>query len=235
MEKEIWKDVPEYEGIYQVSDYGNVKSLNRTIIRKCGVCFTYKGKRLIPKLSKSGYLETTLSDNGKLEYIRIHQIVAIAFLNHKRCGSELVVNHINFIKTDNRLINLEIVTTRENSNKKHLKSSSKYTGVYWHTKTKKWKSQIVVNNKKINLGLFKTEIEASNYYECALISIKNFEDIKIKHHKFKSIHTGVCWDKVRNKWIAKVKKDGKYKYVGIFKTEDEANIAILNYNTINLC
>ena len=62
------------------------------------------------------------------------------------------------------MYNLEIVTSRKNTNKKHLKSTSKYTGVSWNTKSNKWKSQIRINNKDIYLGLFINEKQASIAY-----------------------------------------------------------------------
>ena len=92
----------------------------------------------------------------------------IAFLNHIPRGLELVVNHKNFIRTDNRVENLEIVTNRENCNKKHLKSSSQYVGVSWAGDRKKWFSSIAIDGKLKNLGRFKTELEAHEAYQNAL-------------------------------------------------------------------
>ena len=92
-------------------------------------------------------------------------MVAVTFLNHIPCGMKLVVNHKNFVKTDNRKTNLEIVTNRENSYKKHIPSNSKYVGVDYHKRTKKWRARIVINKKLIHLGLFDSDKLASICYE----------------------------------------------------------------------
>ena len=94
-----------------------------------------------------GYFNVGLSKDGVQKRYQVHQLVSIAFLNHKPNGFEKVVNHKNFDKLDNRLENLEIVSNRENSNQKHIKSSSSYTGVNWDSRKKKWISKIHINNK----------------------------------------------------------------------------------------
>lgn len=162
---EEWKDIKYYEGIYQVSDLGRVKSLSRIVpFRKK---FTTTVHEVILKgcADFHGYRNVTLSIGDKSKTVKIHQLVAIAFLNHKPCRFEWVVNHKNFIKTDNRKLNLEIVTFRENTNHKHLKSSSKYTGVSWDKKNKKWLAQIYIEGVAKNLGRYDKEIEANNAYQ----------------------------------------------------------------------
>jgi hypothetical protein len=106
----------------------------------------------------------------------IHQMVAESFLGHVPNGLKSVVNHKNFIKNDNRLDNLEIVTVRENSNRKHIPHSSKYTGVGWHKRDKIWQSRIIINGAKKHLGYFHDELEASKAYEQALKNIQNGEN-----------------------------------------------------------
>jgi hypothetical protein len=157
---EIYKDVIGYEGIYQVSNLGNVKSLKFN-----------KERVLKPSKDSKGYLSINLSLNGVFKMRNIHQLVAESFLNHKRCGYKLVVNHLDFNKTNNNLNNLELVTARENCNKKHLKSSSKYTGVYWNKNANKWNSRITLNGKLKHLGLFTDELEASKSYQKELLNI----------------------------------------------------------------
>lgn len=156
---EIWKKIEGFEN-YEISNLGRVRSIK-------------KGKEKILKggIDNNGYHHITLCKNGKVKTITIHKLVAIAFLNHIPNGFEKVVNHINFIKTDNRLENLEIVTTRENTNLKHLKSSSEFVGVYWCRRYKKWRSQIVINGKQRHLGYFINEAEAGEMYEIALANI----------------------------------------------------------------
>ena len=166
--QEIWKDIPNYEGYYQVSNLGNVKSLAR---------FNNLGKRVKERVLKNlvnttnGYLVVNLSKIGLVKTKQIHQLVAEAFLNHSQKGHKLVVNHKNFNRQDNRLENLEIVTQRENTNKKHKKSKSKYIGVTWHKRVNKWTAQILYKRKNIHLGCFNNEIDAHNAYQNKLKEI----------------------------------------------------------------
>lgn len=155
---EIWKDIKGFEGLYQVSNLGRVKRLGNNATRKERVLNGCKYRYLGVYLFK---------DNAKnIKYI--HQLVAIAFLNHIPCGHKLVVNHKNLNKHDNRVENLEIITQRENANFKHIKSSSKYTGVGWNKLAKKWKATIGINGKNRHLGYFINEYDAHLAYEKAL-------------------------------------------------------------------
>lgn len=105
MKTEIWKDVIEYEGLYQVSNLGRVKSLN----------YNHSGKERIMKQARDGdgYYCVLLYKSGKRKRFSVHRLVAQAFIGPIPKG--LVVNHINECQTDNRLENLEICTIRENS------------------------------------------------------------------------------------------------------------------------
>jgi hypothetical protein len=168
---EVWKAIKDYPN-YEVSNYGNVKSLKRKEWCVKNNSFSIRKERILkPCFGSSGYLGVNLYKNGKCNFKNIHQLVAISFLNHTPCGYKLVVNHKNIIKSDNRLDNLEIVTARENSNLKHIKSSSQYTGVSWDKTYKKWTSQIHINKKDVKLGRFNTEEEANNAYQKALYEL----------------------------------------------------------------
>jgi hypothetical protein len=209
--KEIFKDIIGYEGIYQVSNLGNVKSFKRN-----------KEKLLSPCAGKSGYKHFIAIKQNKRKTLKVHQEVAKCFLGHVQCGYNKVVNHINFNKTDNRVENLEIVTTRENSNKKHLKSSSDYIGVSFVKNSSKWCSRIVFNGVKINLGTFSNEKEAAKYYDDALNSINNNTEIKIKRRTYTSKYKNVFYDKSRNKWQARAFVNKKTIILGRFNSEIEA-------------
>jgi hypothetical protein len=154
--KEEFKNIEGYPS-YKVSNLGRVKS------------FKYDKERLLkPSTTKSGYLNVVLCEGGKTTSIRVHQLVAIAFLNHKQVGYGLVVNHINFNTLDNDVKNLEITTQRENTNKKHISGTSKYIGVSWRKSSNKWVSQIQINGTPKHLGLFDNELDASEAYHKAL-------------------------------------------------------------------
>lgn len=105
MKNEKWKPVVGYDD-YEVSDQGRVRSLNY----KC----TRKVKALKPAISSKGYLFVGLYKNGKKKNFYVHRLVVEAFRGLIPKGK--VVNHLNEIKTDNRLENLEVVTAKENVN-----------------------------------------------------------------------------------------------------------------------
>jgi hypothetical protein len=170
MQKEVWKDVPGYEGLYQVSDLGRVKSLSRIIFRRN---YFIKSKDIIMKGTKKKYHLVTLIKGSEKISRTIHQLVAMAFLNHKPCGHNAVIDHINNNKLDNRLENLQIITQRDNVNKDLIHRSSKHTGVSYHKRDNIWQSRIFFNKKSIHLGNFKTELEASEAYQNKLKEINS--------------------------------------------------------------
>lgn len=164
---EEFKDIPGYEGIYQVSDLGRVKSFDR--VDRLGRLF--KGKVLKPTKGVLYYTVCLCINNIKKSF-QVHQLVAIAFLDHTPCGYKLVVDHINndnpSNKLDNRVCNLRIVTQRVNANQKHITSSSIYTGVSWCKTHNKWVSSIWIGKKKKTLGRFVNEYDAHLTYQTAL-------------------------------------------------------------------
>ena len=166
---EIWKEVKGYID-YEVSNLGRVKSLARTIHRTNGTTQTYKQRILKPGLGSCGYLSVNISKNLKMKTKKVHQLVAIAFLNHKPCGFKLVIDHIDNNPLNNELGNLQIITHRENSSKDR-KGLSKHTGVTWFNRDKVWKSQITINGKNKHLGYFKDETKAAEAYQIALNSL----------------------------------------------------------------
>jgi len=168
---EVWKDILDYKGLYQVSNIGRVKGLERKVKQPSGGYRILKERVLKASPDGNGYLKLVLYVNGINKTRTVHQLVAEAFLNYKPCGHKLVPNHINFDKQDNHVVNIEIVTQRKNTNKKHLKSSSKYTGICWHKGAKKWMSRIYINGKDKHLGYFTSELDASNAYQKELLTL----------------------------------------------------------------
>ena len=157
---EIWKKIKDYPD-YEVSNLGNVKSLKFN-----------KEKILKPSKNSDGYLLIALCKKGTQKSFTVHKLVAMAFLNYVSNGSNgLVVDHINNVRIDNNITNIQLLTQRENTSKRIKKYSSEYTGVSWWKRDSNWKSQIRINGKTKFLGLFNCEIEASKAYQEALKNI----------------------------------------------------------------
>lgn len=168
---EEWVDITGYEGFYQVSNLGRVKTLSRTIVNKFN---SYKSKEKLKKLTISSdgrYSQVTLCKEKKVKTFQIHKLVAIAFLNHKPNGHFIVIDHINNVQTDNRVENLQIISQRENCSKDKSGYSSMYTGVYYDKSAKSYISRIRVGGEKKYLGCFRTEIEAHLAYQRELQKI----------------------------------------------------------------
>jgi hypothetical protein len=110
--EEIWKDVKGYESLYQVSNFGSVKSLDLIRVEWYGTKKFYKGKILKGVIQKSGYIAFDLYKHGKRKSIRCHVLVAKAFLPNN--DNDLVVNHKDGNKQNNKLENLEWITFKEN-------------------------------------------------------------------------------------------------------------------------
>lgn len=164
MNKEEWKDIPGYEGYYQINNNGDVKSLKKKRANRHGF-FLQKEKILRSVKNGDGYLGVCLIKNKKGINSNIHVLLAICFMDHVPCGQKRVVDHINNIKTDNRLSNLQIISHRENLCKDKKRGSSKYIGVSWAKRANKWVSVIGINGKTKYLGCFVNEIDAHNAYQ----------------------------------------------------------------------
>lgn len=140
--KEIWKDITGYEGLYQVSNLGNVKSVDRFCIdgRK------RRGQIMKQVIKKEGYLTVGLRKGKGQKIYFVHRLVAEAFIpntDNKPC-----VDHINTNKTDNRVCNLRWSTYKENCNNsqtlKHLSESVKgeKNGMYGKRHTEEYKEHM---------------------------------------------------------------------------------------------
>lgn len=163
---EIWKDVPNYEGFYKVSNLGRVKSLDRTITRKNGRKIHVKEKILKQTISNVGYFLVRLCKNGDEKNFQVHQLVAMAFLGYIPNGTmKIVIDHIDNNPLNNLLSNLQVTTARNNVSKDRKNKTSKYTGVCWEKQTKKWKASIRLNGKYKTIGRFTSEEEAFKSYK----------------------------------------------------------------------
>ena len=118
-EIEIWKDIKGYEGYYQVSNLGRVKSLSRKVWIEKNNSFGIRKEKILKYNKKyRNYAKVTLTKNKIVKYFNIHQLIAIVFLNHTPDKfNELVVDHIDFDRQNNKLSNLRLITQRKNTNK----------------------------------------------------------------------------------------------------------------------
>ncbi len=162
---EDWKDIKGYEGNYQVSSMGNVKSLK------------FKSEKILtsspvgPK--RRQYFSLDLSINGNKKNIRVHRLVAFHFVDNPEDKPQ--INHIDNDPLNNKADNLEWCTPRENTTHGFLlkKTSSNYTGVSWYKPYGKWHCRIYINGKRKHLGYFLCELEAAKAYNQALNQISD--------------------------------------------------------------
>ena len=158
---EEWRDIKGYEGYYQVSNLGRVKSF-------------YRNTETIKKLSdwKGGlYLVVSLYKDKIHKTFNVHQLVAEAFLNHKPCRYKLVIDHIDNNPLNNNVENIQLITPRQNNSKDRL-GTSKYVGVCWDKARGKWKSGIKTKGVATHLGYFHCELKAHLEYVKALAELK---------------------------------------------------------------
>lgn len=166
--KELWADIPGWNGFYQVSTLGNV----RTCIKLGGYSNRYivSSWRFIKACRKRGRTELSIRPIGcsKKVYMLLHRLMWEVFKGPIPSGK--TIDHINRNPYDNRLENLRIATTQEqarNRNKETGKVYSKYKGVSCQKSypKKPWVAKIFVDSKCIYLGHFKTEEEAARVYD----------------------------------------------------------------------
>jgi len=115
-EIEVWKSIPSYEKSYEASNLGNVRSINRTVIHKGNYRCKIKGKILSQHLSNRGYLSIMLWKNNCGKNFSVHALIAKTYLG--LCPRDFETSHINGIKTDNRVCNLEYKSHLENIREK---------------------------------------------------------------------------------------------------------------------
>jgi hypothetical protein len=139
---------------YLIYNNGHVYSIKRNIFIK-------------PRFDKDGYKRVSIwGDNKKMKTLKIHQLVAMAYLDFKLDGlsnSKLVIDHIDNNKVNNYLHNLQVITRVQNTRRnKKIRKTGLMPCVY--RVGNKFKSFITINKKKLDLGLFNNEIDAYNEY-----------------------------------------------------------------------
>jgi hypothetical protein len=159
---ENWKSIIGFEGLYEVSNYGNVRSIQRSSENKGSFSgkINIKGKILKQTKNRLGYHVLTLFKAGERNFKIVHRLVAESFIANERNLKE--VNHKDFNKSNNSVENLEWCSRLDNMahfyNSKQ--TTSNYKGVSYQKERNKWISYVDINKKRTILGRFNTEIEA---------------------------------------------------------------------------
>ena len=132
MIEEIWRPIEGYEGLYEVSNTGRVRSVDRYVKTCYGSYRLYKGKVLSPGKDKNGYLKVVLNCNGKCKTINVHRLTAQAFIPNP--DNLPMVNHKDEDKSNNNVDNLEWCTAKYNNTYGTRQDKVRYTAIkngYW--------------------------------------------------------------------------------------------------------
>lgn len=179
MVKEIWRVIEISNGLYHVSNLGNVRSVPHSVF---GVgknkWQTRKGKVLKLETTIDGYYRATMSIDGKSKRVLVHRLVAIAFIDNPK--NKPFINHINGIRNDNRVENLEWCTNSEN-----VIHSIKLNGYKQHGDNS---SRAKLNSKQVK-EIFKSSGSSAEVALKYKISAKTIRDIRV----------GKSWSRVTGK------------------------------------
>jgi hypothetical protein len=217
---EVWKDVPNYEGLYKVSDLGRVKSLKRPRKKSENNPNSYIKERIMKASVSTRYLSTALRKNGISKVFLVHHLVSIAFIDFKPNKGNIVVDHINNNPLDNRLINFQLITKRHNS-VKDVKNKAEHVGLY--ERNGFFEVTIGLKGKRCYLGAFKNKEQAIKKRLEAYNLIEDKQDIShlIKKRTNKTNFKGVYI--INHKFTAQIRHNGFTRNLGSFKTIDEAS------------
>lgn len=164
LEGEIWKDIVGYEGLYQISSFGRLKTLDRILTRGQ----FYIGRIIKQMTSKTGYKTNCLWKTGKTKGFQIHRLVALHFIENNNPEEYNIVDHIDENKANNHYSNLRWCTNRMNSQyysagrKDEL--MSEFTGVSWCERQNQWIARISFKGSNEHLGYFDKEEDARDAY-----------------------------------------------------------------------
>ena len=183
---EIWRPVKGYEGYYEVSNFGRVRSIDRYVDCSDGTTHFIKGKLLNGKIERTGYIRITLTKYGIPKAFKAHRLVVWAF--PEICGEWFEgaqVNHKNEIISDNRAENLEVCTAKYNSN----------YGTHSQRCAEKLKNRKDTSKPVLQFdmeGNFIKEWESVNEIERAGFNRNNVKDV-LHNRKWRKSASGYKW------------------------------------------
>ena len=158
LEGEVWKEIPDYEGLYMVSNMGRVKSLDRIVPFKRGgpnATKKVKGQILIQGLTNTKRLQVKFWKNSDYKHFYVHRLVAMAFIPNPNNLPE--VNHKDFNPVNNRADNLEWMTSYDNIiDYKKAFSKTGEMHITFEKDTKKYRLRIPINGKTKFFGRYET-------------------------------------------------------------------------------
>lgn len=214
---ETFAPIEGYDDMYGISVYGNIISFKR-------------GKLLKLNKNTSGYYQVGLFKDGKRRIFRVHQLVAINFIDKNYLSKGLFVDHIDRNRVNNIVDNLRCVTPRENSS--FIRGKVDKLGVGYSKNA--FTCHIVVGGVSYNLGRFTNKEDAHKKYLEALSCVKNgtFCHDDLRKNK-KSIFRGIYYSKRDCYWIGKVQHNGKRITVGYEKDKDVLLLKMIAYRELH--
>ena len=239
MSNEEWRCVAEYEGLYEVSSLGRIRSLGHTTVDTKNVERSFKGRVLNLSTDSNGYNIKTLYLNRERCAFRLHRLIAQAFIPNP--NGLPYIDHIDGNKENNNINNLEWVTAQENTERYHSKieSSSKYNKVSFSPSHKKWIAQLLVDGKSIHIGSFDSEEEA---HFAQVLSKKELNELGSSYvvDKYKKKYkppARAYYDKHSDIWSVKYVNQTSFKInlIKKYKSEDVATevVSFINENGLS--
>ena len=173
---EVWKDIDGYIGLYKISNLGNVKALLKKT--KFGNNYKIYPDRIVNTWKdKKGYCYVTLSDNGIKKNYLVHRLVCQAFLNNLENKPQ--VNHIDGIKYNNNLINLEWCTSKENINHAIDNKLMNIKGISNYQSKFSEKQIIEIRNNKLSQQKIANIYNVSQSIISRIKLLKSYKDVGI--------------------------------------------------------
>jgi hypothetical protein len=220
MEAEEWRSVKDFEGLYEVSNLGRVRSLDRIVTDRLGRNLPFKGKVISPA-NVSGYCQVLLTNQDFKKYKKVHRLVAEAFLENPLEYDQ--INHIDSDKSNNNVSNLEWCNGRQNCTHK-VENSGKTLPVGVAFFRGKFTATFTLKQVIYHLGTFNKQKDAeelykntlANYLEKGIIPKKGVDRKRYCNYK------GVYYSQSSGKYYSQCLIKGDRHSSQMFSTEDEA-------------